>query len=880
MKREVQAVKFLLAFGVLIVGENAMAQTKDSMRTKQIDEVVITGQGAAISKRRISNTVTTINSKELEKVPSQRLDAQLSALVPNAQINLSGGQAGSTSIIKARGINSAFLNSTPIIYVDGVRMDNMNTRSAFGTSQASAMSSIADIPMDNIERIEYINGGAATTLYGADAANGVIQIFTKKGSGRGTNYSLLAETGFQTPTADFLYFKRTKDLLFENGYTQKYRFNMNGKSGKDFGYSFSASYLNSSGVQIFKQNENQKIDISTGFRTKLFEGMDYESSFSYVRNEYKHNRNGNLGGYTGLWFTESGASKITGPGFNNRLDDLTDQEFQAIRDYVREAERLQDNAITVNRFFTSQTVKYKPVNSLNIKLTGGLDYRTQKQNIITTNQYLSHTTGKPVTNQGSISNLTRDYLGVTGELTAQHTEKVRDFSFITTAGAQVFTTEDYQVSYSGTNVRDGAKLVSEAAVKTANDFLNQSVNYGIYLQENIGFKNKAFIDLGIRGDKNTSFGKEVGMQFYPKAGLSYVLSSEPWMGDFFSTLRLRANYGVAGNLPPAYANDKTVRFLGFGGEQAAFFGQLGNEFLKPEKTKTWEAGMDANFLDNRINLSAGYYNAKTIDALFYLRLAPSYGYSSNQLFNIGEIENKGWETRLSLVPVRTENTELTLSGSFNTVKNKVLDTGGAPAFNINGFSERTIQTVVQEGYPVGFLRGYYGIFDDNGVLKESIPLSYLGTTIPEYYGNIGLNFRYKNFNLFSSGSYQMGAYASNWDAQFRFLYGASDDNVPAGEINQNGRKNWLSFSNAFIEKTDFLKIRNIGMTYTFDLNNNQSLTAGFNAINPFNFAKSSFDPEATIPGGAQGQGGATTGGISYATYSAPREFLISLKYNF
>src|SRR5690606_31092237 len=279
-----------------------------------LDEVVVTGQGLDINKRRLSTNIATVSGKELEKVPAARFDQLLQSKLPNAQIRLTGGQSGATSIIRARGVVSAFKNSTPVIYVDGVRMDNLNTASTIGggSVQGSGVSSLADIPIDNIERVEYVNGGAATTLYGSDAANGVIQIFTKKGGADRTTVIAEATTGAERATTDFLHFDRTKELLFEPGSFQRYNVAVNGNSGK-VGYSVTGAYLNSSGVQVFKQNQNKRIDLRSGFKAELHEKVTYESSFTFVNNSYKRNRNGNQGGYTGLWFTESGASGATGP---------------------------------------------------------------------------------------------------------------------------------------------------------------------------------------------------------------------------------------------------------------------------------------------------------------------------------------------------------------------------------------------------------------------------------------------------------------------------------------------------------------------------------------------------------------------------------------
>ena len=109
---------------------NARAEKADTVRFNspiRLDEVVVTGQGGAIERRRLSSSVTRISGKDLRKFPAGRMDEMLRDAIPGVQFSLSGAQPGSTSVIKARGLSSAFSNSTPIIYVDGVRTDNLNT---------------------------------------------------------------------------------------------------------------------------------------------------------------------------------------------------------------------------------------------------------------------------------------------------------------------------------------------------------------------------------------------------------------------------------------------------------------------------------------------------------------------------------------------------------------------------------------------------------------------------------------------------------------------------------------------------------------------------------------------------------------------------------
>lgn len=862
-----------------------------------LDAVVVTGQGIDIAKRRLSTNVVAVDGDRIDQLPTNRVDQLLQSELPNVQIRLTSGQPGTASIVRSRGIVSAFINSTPIIYVDGVRVDNLNTAANLGlvtsgnSHQGAATSALADIPTENIERIEFINGGAATTLYGSDAANGVIQIITKKGGQGRTNITLGVELGSTTPTEDFLFFDRTSDLLFQNGFIQRYSAGINGGNDR-FGYSFAGSYNGDEGFRIFNQNENKKIDLRTGFRAKLNDLLTYRSSFGYSNNNFSRVRNGNAGGYTGTWFTESGASLFTGPGFNNNLDELSDAEFAEMQAYVNLAEQLQNFQTEINRFQTSQIFEYQPLSNLTFRATGGVDYRIQRERGIVTNEYLNHTRATPegseTFTEGSIDNYDRKFLGITFELTGQWNAQLGDFSFVTTGGGQFFRNEDQQVQYSGVDVRDGATIVALAANRISNEFYSEVVNYGVYLQENIGFKNRYFVEFGLRGDGNSAFGDNIGTQYFPKVGASYIMSAEPFFepifGNAISYVKFRGNYGVAGNFPTPFANERTIAFAGFNGAQAAFFGQPGNDDLKPEKTYTLEVGADLAFLNDRVSLGVTYYNTETRDALFVVPLPPSNGEADDVLRNIGVIENSGFELAANIVAIQNRDWDVRVRGTLNTLDNEVTDAGGAPAFNINGFSQRTIQTVVQEGFPVGFLRGNMGIFDANGVMVETVPLSFLGSTLPDLFGNLGLNVRYKDLTFFASADYQSGAFAHSFERQFRFRYGASNEGIAQAEIDANGTGNWLNFTDQFVEETNFLKVRTMGLSYnlpqTLVENFARSMSLSFTVLNPLNFASSSFDPEATQVGGAQGQNGATTGGIAYGAESAPRQFVGAIRINF
>ena len=872
----------------------------------KINEVVVTGQGAEINKRRLSSNISTVDASDLEKVKVGRIDQMLQNALPNVQINITTGQPGSTSMVKSRGLSSAFINSTPVIYVDGVRVDNMNSVSSLnnytGTSlnslngQTATYGSISDIPMENIDHIEYVTGGAATTVYGSDAANGVIQIFTKKGSNNKISFYAGADLGADVASSQFYHFKRTKELLHQTGFQQKYRFGFDGGTDK-YGYSFGASMSENTGTLIHDGNKDRKYDMRFGSHVKFNRMLEYQNSFGFVVEDYNRRRNGNEGWYTGLWFAEGSACanfKYVGQdgvekNYGADIDALDDYTFGKMKEFVSKAEALQNNKESIKRFQTSQSLEFKPIRDFTMKATLGVDYRVSSNKLITTNEFLIHIQQKPegTSNAGSISNFDRKYFGLTADINAQDKLRYKDWlSSITTAGFQFFSTNDHQSVYNGSNVRDGAQIIAGAGTLTANEWLSYLYNYGAFVQENIGICDRYYIDLGLRSDYNTAFGDNVGWQCYPKVGLSYVMSDEPFMkpltqSGILNNLRLMANYGVAGSYPPAFEYQRTVDLGSYNDQQAAYFGKYGNPNLAPEKKHSYEVGLNSTLFNNVLNIGITYYYALTKDALFYVPSLPSSGQASNYLANVGKIENKGVELSLGVQVLNTKDWKLRVNASLNTNKNKVLDIGTAVPFAIGGFSSRTIQTVVAKGKPVGFLRGSKAELNDDGSLKDVLNLQDLGTTLPTKYGNFSVNGSWRRLAFFISGDWQTGAYVHSFDRQFRFAKGLKDPAIPDKALEgKTQAKEWLNFTNFFVEKSDFLKIRNIGVSYDWSFKQLiKTMTVGFNVYNPFAITASSVDPEATISG-TRTQGAVAVGGLNYSSYSTPRSFIGSVTVTF
>ena len=863
------------------VGERSTVDIQLQPDVKQLSEIVITGQGAGIEKKRLSTTVDVVSSDKFKFAPAIRLDQLLQSQLPNTQINLSSGSPGTTSIIRSRGVSSALKSTTPVIYIDGVRVDNLNTASALSIATGGAQSgALSDIPVEDIDRIEFVKGGAATTLYGADAANGVIQIFTKRGKAGQSQFSFETQLGLLKGTDDFLKYNETAELGFRDGFFQSYRVGASGGS-EALTYSVSANVVDDN--SFTRGLTQRRYNIRGSLNAKLSDKANYSLSTAYTNSTFTRLNNAN-----------SSFDIVNGIDQGQQGDPTTWDEStkKDVQDLVNDIARLSNLTETISRFQTSHSFIYNPIDKITINLNFGLDYRYSRQKQVQTNEYfIALGAFAPGTNnQGVITLADRNFLTATGSLNAQWVENLNDFSFITTVGGQFFKDVDKQLLVVASNVTEGSESINNSAQRNANDFLSTVTNYGFFVAENVGYKNKYFVDLGVRVDYNTAFGQDVGGQVFPKAGVSYALSEEQFMDgieNILSSAKLRASYGVAGNFPPPFTRDRLVLVNSFNGAPGFQPGQPGDRNLKPERTKSLEVGTDLAFWNDRITLGVTYFNATTEDALFTAPYAPSQG-DENQTRNLGEISNKGLEISTQFSILSNNNWELSFNASANTVKNEVITSGGAPEFVIGGFT--FLGSFVKEGLPVGYFRGSKPTFAADGTISSVEQNANLGSPIPDVFGSFGLNLSFKKrIQLFVGGDYQMGAEVVNTNEVLRFFNGLSDDRIPNASLGAS----FFDLAGVWVEDADYLKIRNIAVTYNLPSawfgNKIKNASIGFSAINPFNFVSGdTVDPELTgagapglLPGtNTPAQQVVTVGGFNFGTFSAPRQFIGTLRFNF
>ncbi len=854
-----------------IVGSSNTMNVQMDEDAEALEEVIVTGQGSGIARRKLSTTVDVLDSEDIDKLPANQIDQLLQSTTPSAQIRLSSGQPGTSAIIRTRGPISASTSATPVVIIDGVRVDNLNSNPQLGIGTGGAnVSALADIPVESIERIEYIKGGAATTLYGADAANGVIQIITKKGRDGKSRAFFESNIGAIKATDDYLKYERTAEALFDDGISQEFKVGLSGGSDK-FSYNFGGSLYKDDSFNLL--NEQIRRSFTFGLTAKVTDRLRYQGSLSFVNFE------SNLDFSANTSFSRFSAFEGAGRG---NLDELTDEEWQGELERSNNIGPLVDITSTTNRVTASNKFIYDVNDAIQINATVGIDNRNTVQEDLQSNALLVAlgSIAEGTTDQGSLSRVLRSAFTLTTDLNFTHRANTENFSFVTVLGGQFFRTSDRQNRLDGSGGVDGTRSLNNFSEQAFSDFVLENANYGAYFLENIGIYDVAFLEFGGRLDKNTASGSDTKPLLLPKVGITYNFSDHDFykaakISDIVSTIRVRANYGEATNFARPFQQDRTFALNPFLGGPSFTFNNPGNDELVSERVKTTEFGVELGFFSDRLFLSGTRYLGITEDALFTPQSAPSSG-QLNQIQNIGEVENKGYELELRATPIQTDKHNLSINLSYNTNENLVTDSGGAPAFVVGGFT--VLGSVVEEGQSLGYLRGTAAVLQDDGTYAFEANTA-LGDTFAPNFGSMGINYSWGDFSFFATADYQFGGKITDLSFLLRHLRGADDTGIPEDLVGTTSPFNYVNF---FVFDNDFLKVRNLGASYNFgDIASPlfSNIRLGVTVTNPFNWTAGQFDPETTGSGIAA-QNGFASGGFAYGTESAPRTYVASLRFEF
>ncbi len=830
-----------------------------SERVVELNQVVVTGTGETAQRRELGTSVSTVNvSDVMAQTPVPSIDGLLNGRTPGVAVVGSTGQIGAGAQLRVRGVGTFSLSSTPLVYVDGVRSNN---------TQTGLVSRMNDFAPEEIESIEVLKGPAAATLYGTEAARGVINIITKKGAAGSTKYSFDMKRGgnyFQnaegripwnyginpnTGKLDSINFVKSEKAagreLFRTGMNDTYDMNVSGGSPL---YRFFAAgeWMNQEGIVTSnaRTQKSARTNLSVTPSTKF----DLETNVGYITSHTTSATEGSGGGI--LWASEFARPERTaafcapnaarGCGWSRGAYTSPPEVYNATSAW-------QD----LQRFTGSASLKWSPTNWMSHRFLIGTDYTLEDIQSYTPYQ----------TDSVIVFFLGSGFDGSRSQMTQQRTVTTYDYSGSahfdlrqnllakSAIGVQYYTNGMSALSASGSHFpTPGLSTISATGTKgTPSSSYAANNTLGFYAQQDLQWNDRLFVTGAVRVDNNSAFGSQAGWASYPKMSLSWVASEEPKVRDhlpqFIDNLRLRGAYGGSGQQPGVNTALQTLSpVAGPNGATVLTTGTYGNPNLKPERVLGTELGFETSMFADRFGVDFTFFNDQSRDAILSRSVAPSSGFGgTSQFINAGRIDKHGIELGLRGQVINRANFgwDLAFNVATNSAKIKqlsgtvgdtVIDLGTAPPLAHRvGYSPFDLFTynVVSATYDPTTKKAINPMCADaNGVVAPCFVAGttnvqaskvYFGHSLPTNEGSLSSTIRYRSFRFYTMADFQRGfnkldnnlrircqLNSNCLEAQFPGNY----DPAVVAQVQNSG-----TLRNYFIKPAGFTKLREISVSY-------------------------------------------------------------------
>jgi len=775
-----------------------------------LDEVVVTGTAGQARRREIGNSVSAVRSTELQVQPIMTAQDAITAQVPGIVLQGNEGVPGAGPSIRVRGITSMTQGNAPLIYVDGVRIRSSNFP---GSAQGQSAHPLNSVNPDDIERIEVIKGAAATTLYGTEASSGVIQIFTKRGSEAGSaiweasvtqGFSRSPRIGPEEDDAWFEQWGENAGQLFmeqylQTGHTQDYNLSVRGSAGDG---SNRVSYYLSGGwsdeTAVIPKNASSSATIRGNVGFTPFENVNIQFNSSFSNRHIVWVPGGNLAkGFT--------LNVMRGPfDYTADADTVFFTEFDVIED--------------IRQFTSGLEINFSPSESFASRIALGID---NADNDYRRTEFFGSLLEPPGYRQA------RRFTSINRTLDVQSTYS-RGFGGIrtsTSAGFQVFSSSSATVTGTSQNFSGpGNPTLNTGSQQSNSENRLDEVNAGFFVQELIGIADRFFVTLGARMDGNSAFGRDYGLQFYPKISASYVVSDEAFWPTSLGTAKLRMAYGESGKAPGYFDSQRTwTPTAALESQPAVSPRSKGNPELGPERSQELEAGIEITALEGRVTVDASVYSQTTADALLNVPQDPTLGFTGSQIDNVGTIENRGFELNLTgvLVSGADISWEMGLGAAGN--RSEMADLGGTADVSLGGSLSPGMW--VRQGYPVPAYFGNVLLNPDEVGADPVVEEQYLGPIYPTHSFILSSTFRLGRLTATARGEYQGGhvnvshtawrnAQRGVWPPCLSVWqqYNADPSGLTAGEVFRCGAfdADWA----AYLSPADHFRLSSVSVSYS------------------------------------------------------------------
>jgi len=768
-------------------GTDLKISLKSSVST--LNDVVVIGYGTT-TKKDLTGSVGTVSISDLQKAPVKSFDEALAGRVAGVQVTSSEGQPGSAINITIRGNNSVTQSNYPLVVIDGIMFDQLE-------SSAATINPLNSIDPNDIESISILKDASSTAIFGSRGANGVIMVTTKRGK-EGTPvityngwFGLQENTKRVQSLSPYEFVKlqneidpiRTKNLYFTNNMTlenyrglkginwedevtrvapmQNHYLSLTGGTKKTR-YSASFSYNNQDGI-LLNSGFNRligKFSLDQEVSDRLKVGMT--ATYSGVKNYGSPTSTGNFSNEINLLFSVWAFRPLAVNPNVNLLDLANDPEVEqasnftfnpvlTVKNELREnfGENLAANAYA--EYTIAKDLKFKSSVSINrgarrFDLFNGSMSRSGIAGNYLVNGSQTYYNNATFQNYNTLSYNKRfnknHYFDVMGGLTL---EKSNNSAF----GATAVLLPNESLGLSGLDEGNPLNITAMTA--------NHRAFMGFIGRANYKLTDRYMFTMSARVDGSSKFFDKNRWGFFPSGAFAWNINNESFMKSIklISNAKLRVSYGETGNDGvSAFAAHPAISFANpdgsypvnnypsytFGGidSKGLMYSLLGNSDLKWEVTKQTDIGLDLGFFKQRLTLEVDVYRKVTKDLLLNASMSPSSGY--NRVFrNIGKVQNQGLEITIGATPIQTK--DFTWTSSFNIAfnRNKLL-----------GLTDNQLSLLTAQGWGDDWknIPGY--IAKLNQPIAQFYGLIYAGTYKYEDFDLLGGNYTLKD-NVPSNG---------------------------------------------------------------------------------------------------------------------------------
>ncbi len=920
-----------------VIDQSSIITVNMLTASSDLDEVVVVGYGTQ-SKRKLTDNIARLTADDINEIPTPGFQSLLSGKASGVQVMQTNGKVEAGISIRIRGVASIGAGSEPLYVLDGMPLINRNE-----SNNTSPQNPLLTLSPNEIESIDILKDASATAIYGSRGANGVVVITTKRGKSGRSSISANVSHGWSNPAnkREWLNAAEYVELLGEsliNRYgqesgTQRLESFLdtysagtdwrNGEVDTDWqGLAFQEGYLTDADLSISGGSDKTTYFLSGAYNATqgIIRGNNLDRLTSRIN--VTHNFSDKFTGGANLSFSKTTIDRIAND--NAFVTPLQAVALSPISPaYLPSGEPngstiypnflLQDRHSFFNTVVRRVTGKafgeYRFLPYLKFNADFGYDLYYQTEDRYTGRLAPFQSTGGEgyASSVGTESYITSNYFTYSQNFNSEHDLEVvagmefndtrRRFQSVT--GIE-FPTDDFQT------------IGSAAEITAGNGNVTQYNFLSYFARGTYSFKDRYLLKASIRRDGSSRFGANVRYGTFSAVSAGWILSEESFLqeSNVVSFLKLRGSWGQSGNAEIGdFASLGLYGGTSYSQRPGILPTQAANFSLTWEKVDQYDIGVDFGFLDNRLSGEIDYYVKQSKDLLFEVPLPGTSGFSTITR-NIGLLENRGFEFVLNSENIRKEG--FTWNTSVNIARNKN-EVKELPSGDVV-----TGRNILREGEPINafYILEYAGVNPDNGdalyyinsenadgtLSKETTNSPnqanriIAGAPIPEWIGGLTNTMSYKGFDFSFTFQGERGASIYNAGGIYQSANGDYYDNQSRDQMRRwrqpgditdipqarFGLGNGAAHSTRYLERTDFIRLRNVNLGYTIPQQATRRIgvdrlrvyLTAFNLLTFTNYE--GYDPEARSDAGAA----AAASGLDFYSAPAARTFSLGVNINF